>query len=178
MGGPGSGKGTIARMLTQQHKFKYIETGALFRSLSDNSEIMKIMRTGELIPDNLIFPLIKSKIKGMRDILLDGFPRDLKQSKWLLANFHVHIEVVFLNIPQSVMIERVHNRLSEGSDRVDDAKDQIIRRRIETFEKLTMPAVEFLRDAPGIEFFEIDGTHTPEEIFEKITHHLLLFKQS
>ena len=164
MGGPGSGKGTIANLLMAGRKFNYIETGALLRSVGDNHEITKIMKNGGLIPDRLVLPLIKSKMRGARDIMFDGFPRDLNQAKWLLANFHVHIEVIFLNIPHSVMINRVHKRLSEGSDRIDDAKDQIIRRRIETFEKLTLPTIEFLRDAPGIEFIEIDGTHTPEKI--------------
>jgi len=164
MGGPGSGKGTIANLLMHGRKFNYIETGALFRSLGDNHEIAKIMKSGGLIPDTLVLPLIKDRMRGLRDIMLDGFPRDLNQARWLVTNFHAHIEVIFLNIPHSVMIKRVHNRISEGSDRADDAKDQIVLRRIDTFEKLTMPAIEFLRDAPGIEFIEIDGTHTPERI--------------
>ena len=41
IGGPGSGKGTIAELLMDGRRFNYIETGALFRSLGPDSDIAK-----------------------------------------------------------------------------------------------------------------------------------------
>ena len=169
MGGPGSGKGTIAELLMRGREFNYIETGALFRSLPADSDIAEIMRCGGLIPDEKIFPLI-TKVCGAtdaswRDILFDGFPRNVSQVRWLIENFRAcRIAVIYLSISESVMVSRIHKRLVLGSARADDAKDAIIRRRLGAFSTETLPAIEFLRNAPGVEFLEIDGTDTPGQI--------------
>jgi adenylate kinase family enzyme len=41
MGGQGVGKGTLSRMLMAQHLYKYIETGAILRSMPADSDVVK-----------------------------------------------------------------------------------------------------------------------------------------
>lgn len=180
IGGPGSGKGTVAELLMRNHQFNYIETGAMFRGLNADSDIAKIMRDGGLIPDEKIFPLIESCCAAYEksDILFDGFPRNVAQAKWLLENCHGQINAIYLKIPQSVMIDRIKKRLSEGSARVDDAMEETVRCRLDTFANQTLPAIEFLRDAPSIQFLEIDATATPPEIAAEAKAHLALFAQA
>jgi len=178
MGGPGSGKGTIAELLMRSHKFNYIETGALFRSLSQHSDIAQIMACGGLIPDEKIFPLIIEHTDNNNDIIFDGFPRNVVQAKWLLGNFNACINVIYLKLSKSVMIERIHKRLNNGSTRDDDSKDETIMRRLNAFENETLPAIEFLRNASCVNFLELDGLKTPDEIAKTAKYHLDLFAQA
>ena len=169
MGGPGSGKGRISGMLMDGREFNYIETGSLLRSLPGDSEIAQIMKSGALVPDEKMFALIESKANNSNhDIMFDGFPRTLPQAQWLVKNFTDPITVIYLNLPESIMIQRIHTRISEGSARADDAKEDIIRSRIKNFEKQTLPAIEFLRTAPGVKFLDIDARPMPEEIVAEI----------
>lgn len=164
IGGPGSGKGTIAKLLMQEHKFNYIETGALFRGLSSDSDIAKIMERGGLIPDEKIFPLIIKRTSDNHDILFDGFPRNVSQAKWLIDNFNANINVIYLNLIETIMIDRIHMRLSNGSTRADDAKNEIINKRLGAFTNQTLPAIKFLSKSQDVNFMEIDGSGTPDEI--------------
>ena len=168
LGGPGSGKGTVATELMRGHEYNYIETGALFRNLPDDSEVAQIMMRGDLIPDEKIFPLIEWEAQGPRDILFDGFPRNVAQAEWMLSYFNANITALYLHIPESVMIERIHNRLAQGSGRADDARDEIVRRRLGTFKKETLPMIEFLQKATGVKFFEIDATLTIPKVFAEV----------
>jgi adenylate kinase len=178
IGGPGSGKGTIAELLMRSHKFNYIETGALFRSLLQHSDIARIMACGGLIPDEKIFPLIIEHTDNNNDIIFDGFPRNIIQAKWLLENFNACISVIYLKLSKSIMIERIHKRLNDGSTRNDDSKDDIILRRLNAFENETLPAIEFLRKTSCINFLELDGSKTPDEIAKAAKSHLDLFAQA
>ncbi|MGI5846216.1 MAG: nucleoside monophosphate kinase [Alphaproteobacteria bacterium] len=176
-GGPGSGKGTIAELLMRSYQFNYIETGALFRSLPDNSDIAKIMAYGGLIPDEKIFPVINEKIISNQDILFDGFPRNIVQAQWLINKFQKNINTVYLEISENIMIERIHKRLLNGSNRTDDLKNNIIIKRLNAFAKETLPAIKFLSTAPDINFLKVDGTKTPDEIAKIIKDYFLFFNQ-
>lgn len=178
IGGPGSGKGTIAESLMHSHKFNYIETGALFRSLSNNSDIAKIMARGGLIPDEKIFPVITENIVSDKDILFDGFPRNIAQAKWLVNKFQNNINAVYLELSKNIMIERIHKRLSNGSCRIDDAKNEIISKRLNAFKNETLPAIEFLSTEPNINFLKVDGAKTPDEITKSVKDYLPLFAQA
>lgn len=177
MGGPGSGKGTIAELLLKLHRFNYIETGALFRSLSSDSDIAKIMERGGLIPDKKIFPLIMEHTSDNTDVLFDGFPRNIAQAKWLVDKFQNNIiNVVYLKLSKDIMIQRINKRLSEGSSRIDDMKKEIIQKRLFTFESETLPAIKFFNQSSDINFIEIDGLKTPDEIADVIKDYLPLLK--
>ncbi len=54
------------------------------------------------------------------------------------------------------MLARIENRIREGGGRADDADAAIVRRRLDGFWRITMPAIEWLRTAPGIKFFDLD----------------------
>lgn len=158
MGAPGAGKGTFARMLGERKKYCYVETGALLRTLPPDSPIGQMVARGELVPDDGLFKLMHDNICDDADVLLDGFPRTLSQAQWLIKsyakNFNIHI--IYLDIPESVIEHRLNKRHAEGSIRADDANAAIVQRRITTFWNITMPAIEWLRTAPGIKFSDVD----------------------
>lgn len=158
MGGQGTGKGTHARRLIERDGYNYVEAGAILRALPSDSRVAQIMARGELVPDADLFDLISNAIPADRDVILDGFPRTLAQAQWLVEHFadKFDIRVAFLNVPESVMLARIENRLRTVGDRADDADPAIVRRRLDSFWKITMPAIEWLRTAPGIKFADID----------------------
>jgi adenylate kinase len=169
MGGQGSGKGTIAALMREKHNYDYIETGALFRDLPADSEIGQMIARGELVPDDKLFELVGEKLAGDKDALLDGFPRTLAQAQWLSEiSRDADIKIIYLNVPRDLMMARIQKRISEGAGRADDADAAAVAKRIDSFFNKTMPAIEFLRDADGVEFFDIDGRPTPADIMEEI----------
>lgn len=157
MGGQGSGKGTFAKLLLKQYDYNYIEMGEILRQLPEDSELRKKIMTGELAKDEELFPIISKYISTEKDIILDGFPRTIGQAKWLYENYSddFHIRVVFLDISEEKMIAHIQNRIKEGGNRADDADENAVRKRIAAFKSTTMPAIEWLSTAPGIDFYDI-----------------------
>lgn len=160
MGGQGVGKGTHARKLINQNGYKYVEAGAILRSLPAESPVAQIMARGELVPDEELFKIIGAAIQnvGNVDMIVDGFPRTTGQAQWLVKQYAAKydIHVLYLNVPEKIMLERIENRIREGGGRADDADAAIVRRRLDNFWKTTMPAIEWLRTAPGIHFSDVD----------------------
>ncbi|MBO4625865.1 MAG: nucleoside monophosphate kinase, partial [Alphaproteobacteria bacterium] len=170
MGGQGAGKGSIANIMKTEHEYKHIESGALFRTLPADSEIAKIMARGELVPDSELFKLMESQITDDVDIILDGFPRTLPQAQWLVEKYanKFNIHVLYLDLSEELMIFRINKRINEGGGRADDADTVAVRRRLDTFWKTTVPAIEWLRTAPGIKFSDIDASQTLSGNMEQI----------
>ena len=158
MGGQGVGKGSLAKMLVDSYDFIHIETGALLRAMPPESEIYQIITNGNLVPDNLLFDIISTKLNPKQNIILDGFPRKLSQAKWLLANYAeiYDIHVLYLYADRELLIQRITKRADE-ENRTDDKCMDVINRRLNNFYTETMPAIDWLRDAPNIKFSEIDA---------------------
>ncbi len=170
MGGPGVGKGTFSKMLAARHTFNYIETGAILRAQPDGTPIREAVARGELISDELLLPVIAEKITPDSDILLDGFPRTLPQAKWLAQNYadKFDIRVLYLDAPRDIIMHRIEKRRRETGTRRDDASITAVERRINTFFNTTMPAIEYLCNAPNIHFATVDSRDSEDENFAKI----------
>ena len=162
MGGQGSGKGTFAKLLLKQHDYNYIEMGAILRQLPETSELRKKIMTGELAKDEELFPIISEYITTDKDIILDGYPRTIGQAKWLIENYadKFNIKIVFLNISEETMMAHIQNRIKEGGNRADDADENAVRKRIESFKTITMPAIEWLSTLDNVVFYDI---HLPSD---------------
>ena len=170
MGGQGVGKGTFSKMLCERHDFNHIEVGALLRTAPADSEIAKIISVGNLVPDELLCELMREKITPDRDIILDGYPRKLSQAKWLVENYadKFNIHVIYLNVPEEILIERINKRIRDGGGRADDADPAVIRNRLDNFRKMTIPAIEWLRTAPGIKFSNVNADGAIRDNFSEI----------
>ena len=171
MGGPGVGKGTFSHMLMDTHPYKHIEAGAMLRAMPADSEIGKLISAGNLVPDELVCDLMAPLLTDKNDIILDGFPRTLGQAKWLVQNYanKYNIHVLYLATDEKTLIARIHKRVRDGTKRADDATIEIIRHRLDNFQKITLPAVEWLRTAAGIKFSEINAAGDANDNFAEIT---------
>jgi adenylate kinase len=173
MGGQGVGKGTHARRLIARDGYGYIETGAMLRALPAESRVAQIMARGELVPDTDLFDIVSDAITGVSgDVILDGFPRTLPQAQWLVKNYadKFDIRVVYMNVPEDIMLARIEKRIREGGGRADDADSTIVRRRLDSFWKITVPAIEWLRTAGGVNFADVDvSAEDPDVNFARIS---------
>lgn len=169
MGGQGVGKGTFSRMLMADHKYRYIEAGAILRSMPPESQVAQIISVGNLVPDELLFDIMRTEI-SLDDVILDGFPRKVSQAKWLVDNYADKFDIyaLYLSVPPEVLIERINKRIRSGSTRADDASPEIIQRRLDNYFKITMPAIDWLRTAPNVHFAEIDARGDVNDNFADI----------
>lgn len=171
MGGQGVGKGTFARMLCDIHNYVHIETGAILRAAAKtDSKIAEIITHGDLVPEEILLQLISKNINTNEDIILDGFPRNLEQAKWLIQNYSdkINIHVIYLEVPEEVMIQRIKKRIAEGGGRADDANTETIKHRLNIFWTTTIPAINWLKEVPNIKFSAVDVQGDVNDNFKEI----------
>ncbi|CAL4324546.1 adenylate kinase [Buchnera aphidicola] len=119
LGAPGSGKGTQANYISHNYNIPHISTGDMLRKQINQKtkigeEIKHLISKGKLVPDNILFLLIKSRIKEkdcQNGFLLDGFPRTLSQGIYLKKN-NIKIDIVLnFHVPKNILIERIIGRM-------------------------------------------------------------------
>jgi adenylate kinase len=91
LGAPGSGKGTLAELLSSELAVPHISPGDILRDeVKQGNPLGKIarpfMEKGELVPDEIILKMMERRL-GQPDcrngFILDGFPRTLLQAEKL-----------------------------------------------------------------------------------------------
>ena len=118
LGPPGSGKGTQANFVCQDHSIPQISTGDMLRNaIADGTPLgmqaRSVMERGDLVSDEIILGLVGERLQRpdcSRGCLFDGFPRTLAQASGL-ADLGVRIDaVVELQIDDAVIVERITGR--------------------------------------------------------------------
>lgn len=124
LGPPGSGKGTQAKIVSEQLGLVHISSGDIFRyNISQQTELgMKaqgFMNRGELVPDDLTIAMIRDRLSQpdcSRGAILDGFPRTPAQAEALdatLAGLGGKVDSVpYIHVPPEVLMERLGGRWS------------------------------------------------------------------
>ena len=122
LGKPGSGKGTVGRMLSESLGIIHISSGELFRSYIKKAgkigeEIESYVSKGNLVPDELAIKLVE---KGLLEldckdgVILDGFPRTVVQAEALdefLKSQGCKIDIaVELELSDKDIIDRIVQR--------------------------------------------------------------------
>lgn len=93
LGAPGSGKGTQAKLLTDQYRVPQISTGDLLRAAVKSGTPLGLqaraaMDAGRLVSDDLVLAMIRERLSqsdARQGFILDGFPRNLAQAQILDA---------------------------------------------------------------------------------------------
>lgn len=123
LGAPGSGKGSQCKWITKEYNVPHISTGDILRkNIADGTELGKQAKSyidkGELVPDDLIMGLIKSRLSEddckKNGFLADGFPRTVEQAKELdiyLKETGIALDkVINLHVPDEEIMARTINR--------------------------------------------------------------------
>jgi adenylate kinase len=121
-GPPGAGKGTQAKLLTEELRAPQIATGDMMRAERQlgtelGRRFDEFMSAGKLVPDELVIELIQKRLSqpdAQDGAIFDGFPRTVPQAEALdalLATLGRAIErVIALEVPLSSIVERVVGR--------------------------------------------------------------------
>lgn len=177
-GAPGAGKGTQGKILGQIPGFYHLSCGEVFRTLDMSSELgrtfVQFSSKGLLVPDDVTVKMwhqnmhartVLSDYKPNADLLvLDGIPRNVNQAKLLQKHLNV-LQIIHLVCPnKESMIDRLRRRALK-ENRIDDAKEEVIRKRWQVYERETFPVLEFY---PASIIREVDATGSPGRVLEHI----------
>ena len=156
-------------MLTEELGYVHLSTGDMIRDeMSRGTELGNFAKTfydkGDLVPDETVIGMIKSRLAGDENVILDGFPRTVVQAATLddeLAKIGVSLnKVVYFSVDVDELIDRLEKRRDiEG--RVDD-EPEAIRHRMDVYDRETAPVVDYYRD--GGRVTQVDALGTIDEV--------------
>ena len=201
LGPPGAGKGTQAVLLCKQFSIGHISTGEMLRQAIYNSTELGLqakqeIEAGKLVSDKLIVNLVFNEIEKpqyQNGFLLDGFPRNLIQVKFLQETGIKIDSIIYLNLDDQTIIDRLSGRRYHlGSGRVyhvkysppkqpnvdditgeeliirTDDQEEIIRQRLYVYHQTTKPLIEWYESNASEKFIKIDASGKQPEIFSEI----------
>ena len=122
LGAPGTGKGTIAGILSENLGIPQISTGDIFRkNIKEGTELGKLadsyISKGQLVPDDVTVQIVVERLNepdAKNGVILDGFPRTVVQAdklKQILNEKGEKVDITInLTTPEDEIIERIVNR--------------------------------------------------------------------
>ena len=176
-GPPGAGKGTQAEFLIEKFNLIHLSTGDLLRSEINAGtklglEAKRYIDKGELVPDEVVIGMIKSKLETVNNakgFIFDGFPRTVDQAKALdnlLNENRTPVSgMLCLDVEKHELINRLISR-GTVSGRTDDQDPVIIENRINVYDQKTRPIIEYYK--PQGKYFRIDGMGSITEIADRV----------
>jgi adenylate kinase len=181
IGAPGAGKGTQADLLVRRCGFVSLSTGdALRKHVREGTAVGKlakqVMDRGELVSDEILLSILQEELAELKDrkVILDGYPRNIKQAETLGTSFHGH-EVAFavhFDVEADELLRRLGGRLvckscgatyhavtqapknkgicdrcgGQVYQRADDSEDSI-RKRLEVYRDSTTPVLDYYQSS-------------------------------
>lgn len=170
-GPPGGGKGTQADLIKKRWGAEHLSTGEILREEVKNDtelgrQAKEYMDRGELVPDDIMLRLVRSRVEKHDSFILDGFPRSLPQAEGLdqmLADLQKPLTaVVMLDVDEEVIVKRL---LARG--RPDDTED-VIRNRLKVYQQQTLPAIAHYRQQGLVESVPAAGAM---DLTKELVHH-------
>ncbi len=122
LGPPGAGKGTQAKVLSEEYKIPHISTGDILReAVKAKTQVgikaKEYMDKGELVPDAVVIEIVAqraAKPDCVKGFILDGFPRTEAQAKALddtLAKLKCPIDLIlYFRTSVETIIQRLSGR--------------------------------------------------------------------
>lgn len=166
-GPAGSGKSTQGRTIADKYGWRWLSVGQVLR---DTGKFDEILKAGELVDDATVVQLMAEQIdranaEGM-EVILDGYPRDEKQTQIMLADenskFFDNIDMaVVLDVPKEELWKRI-----EARGREDDTKE-VVEKRFAIFEE-NIGAILPLLEERKVPIVHVDGVGDYDEVTERI----------
>jgi len=168
----GAGKSTQGNLLSKQLNIPYLSTGHIFRQIAKEKTqlgryIKETVNIGVLIPDDKVIEIVHSYLSRpeyKRGYILDGFPRTVEQAKKFINNVD---KVIYFDIADKDALWRLLYRHDEGRG---DETLPALKKRIESYKKLTLPVVEYYRKQKLL--VTIDAKLSIEEVNQEILKNL------
>ncbi len=177
-GPPGAGKGTVGKFLSSAGNHFHLSSGDVFRGLSPESPAGKLYHSfagkGQLLPDDVTIEIWHHYVMGLiatnryfpKDqlLLLDGIPRTVKQVEILERYITVKKIILLESKHPDTLIQRIQRR-ALIEKRADDRDADILKNRLEIYEKETFPVLEHYNEKLISRF---DAEQKPLEVLRDI----------
>ena len=163
-GPAGSGKSTQGRIIADKFGWKWLSVGQVLR---DTGKFSQTLKEGGLVDDNEVIRLMNKEIEKADsegiNVVLDGYPRDITQAKWMDENEVIEkIELaIVLKVPKEELFKRIENR-----GREDDTKE-VVERRFEVFEQ-NICSILPIMERKNVKIVEVDGVGGFDEITDEL----------
>src|SRR5947199_7999559 len=173
-GARGNGKGTQGKTLGTIPRYYHCACGDVFRSIDTRTKVGKAFldysSKGQLVPDDITVELWHEAIDAAVEahkfkpdidtLVLDGIPRNLGQAK--IMDEMIDVKKVFhLACPdRETLFYRLKKRALK-ENRLDDANEQVIQRRLDTYETESKPV---LSHYPKELIAVVDATQPPSKV--------------
>ncbi len=203
LGAPGAGKGTQAAYAAQKLNLFHLAVGDLLRQeIERRTELgmnaKSYMGKGELVPDSVVIPMVLQRVaspEGELGVILDGFPRNLKQAETLdqaLGQQDKAIDkVLYISVDEEELVRRLSGRrtcrscqapyhMASFPPQVEDSCDkcgselyqrsddtaEAVKKRLEVYSAETAPLIDYYSRAGKL--LTIDGEGDVGEVGDRI----------
>lgn len=191
----GSGKGTMARKMVENHGYGFFEMGQKLRNFAslqeaDSQAVAKLLENGELVSNDLIEKMLIHYKKNHTGapVIFDGIPRSRDQKELFDRVFPEYI-IVYLDLPRDKAIARLANRRIDpvtgesfpadfvgdfspftGNKLIHRSDDnpEAVSKRIDTFMNNTLPLLA-LWGSEGKRIYTIDASQNIEDCYKQIS---------
>jgi adenylate kinase len=207
LGAPGAGKGTQAANVARKLGLVPIASGDLFRQAVERGDelgkkVEAYLEKGMLVPDEITVRMVLERMSApdcQGGVILDGFPRNLKQAEALdealkrqnkIVNW-----VVYIKVSEKELIKRLSQRWvcrncqapyynmashlkakkkcklcgGELYQRADD-NSETVKKRLDVYFTETTPLIEYYRQTGRL--LEVDGEGSIDDITGRIARAL------
>src|SRR5207244_5572236 len=174
----GSGKGTQGKTLGTIPRYYHCACGDVFRSIDTRTKVGKAFleysSKGQLVPDEITVEAWQAAIDAAIEshkfkpdidtLVLDGIPRNIGQAEIMEEMIDVK-KVFHLSCPsRETLFTRLKKRALKDN-RLDDANDQVIQRRLDIYETESKPV---LSHYPQELITVVDATQPPAKVLLEI----------
>lgn len=177
-GHPGCGRGSQGVELSKKYGLEYISTGRMLEEEIQagtdlGKRITQIYENGELVPDEIVVPLILAKIKNSKTVkgfIFKGFPRTLVQSYILdgiLKKYNTSIcKIIDIRVSTLELISRLSERSKTNHCKPYDTSTEKIVRRLKDHELRTIPVLDKYKEIHDVVI--VDGEAPFEVVFDRM----------
>ncbi len=172
IGAPGSGKGTISKILAEKMEKEHISTGEICRIVMKDEEnvlneiVNNYVKLGELVPEKIMVEMLINYLKTHKpeNIILDGYPTS--ESNMIEMKKRMIFEpkyIIYLDISDETSKKR---QMSRG-ERETDVDNEKIERRIKRFN--TNITKEKIRSwYPNAKLIVIDAERSIDKVTKEV----------
>lgn len=174
-GPAGAGKSVQGQLLAARNGWRWLSAGQLLRDTHD-IDLIAEMQTGRLVDPAKVNELMGDALKRAKNInrvILDGFPRQLSQAKWLIESQPEHERsialVIVMEVPRAELLKRLEVR-----GRVDDTPEAVDE-RLRIYRTEIYPILTYLTEQ-GVRIAHVEGTGTVGQVHDRIMDELAACK--
>ena len=177
-GYPGSGRGSQGLELSKKYGLEYVSTGSMLEEeIKEETELGKritqIYENGELVPDEIVVPLLLKKIqnsKTVKGFIFKGFPRTLVQSYILDGILKKHNskirKIIDIQVSTLEVISRLDKRSKTNHCKPYDTSIEKIVRRLKEHEEKTVPVLNKYKEVRDVAI--VNGEGPFEVVFQRM----------